>query len=349
MAPSTRILVTGAQGFLGRYVVARLARASNASLITGLGRSPAQDGAFHHQLTIADERVSAPVPGALIETIQALRHSDRYEYVRCDLLDRDRLRATLERIRPQVILHLAAALRGEDESTLDRNNVDGTRNLLETCREVSAGSPLRIVLASSGGVYGRRADGELPLVEEYEPRPIDPYSRSKAESERLVLRFPAAPQDRRCIARIFNVVGPGQEERHLAARLAQQISVPGDQATPVRVGALDTTRDFIDVRDAARAIVMLVDLAEPPEIVNVASGIETSGRDVLEQLLDLSGRRALTILEHLPPRIGDIRRHVACVRRLRGLGFFPRYSLQDSLRDLLRYYGDVRRHLGIHE
>jgi GDP-4-dehydro-6-deoxy-D-mannose reductase len=140
-------------------------------------------------------------------------------------------------------------------------------------------------------------------------------------------------------ARIFNVVGPGQDERHLCGWLARQmvaISLGGESG--LVVGPLDTTRDFIDVRDLAVALRAIALKGMPGWTYNVASGVETPTRQVFSELLALAGLPSDTPVISRAARPVDCLRSFADVRRLHALGYEPSFDLHRSLSDVLGYY-----------
>jgi nucleoside-diphosphate-sugar epimerase len=327
-----RVLVTGAQGFLGRYLTKALLESSETEVV-GCGRSPMLTGSFTHHIRRGSELVPAPLP----ESIDLPTGSSRYRYVRVDLLDTDGMESCLRECQPNTIFHLASALRDERPDLLLRTNVLGTVSLLNAIG--GSGIPVdRLIVASSGSVYGRPR--ELPLREDALCRPVDDYGASKLAAEgasRMLASRVGIP----CIwARLFNLVGAGQDERHVCARLVSQISAIARGGAPptVYAGNLDSTRDYIDIRDAARALVEIADKGVESSIYNVASGIETPVRRILDCSLTLAALDGKISLEHLSGRAGDIPRHFAEVSRLAALGYERRYSLSNSLAELLSYY-----------
>ncbi|HEX3368177.1 MAG TPA: NAD-dependent epimerase/dehydratase family protein, partial [Candidatus Cybelea sp.] len=246
-----RALVTGAQGFAGRYLVAELLAADPQLEITGIGRSRAR-GTFTHHVTLAGQRVLAPLPAGL-----AVAASDsRYRYHQADIRDRAALRTILREFRPHWIFHLASGLRDDSPDHLFGTNVEGAIDFLEAVWD--AAPPVeRIVVGSSGSVYGNPA--VLPLDEDAPCGPCDYYAVSKLAQEHVVRILAAQRGLPVVVARIFNIVGAGQDERHVAGRFASQIAAIGAGSAPARleVGDLSTARDFIDVRDVARALAIL--------------------------------------------------------------------------------------------
>jgi 3-dehydroquinate synthase len=106
----------------------------------------------------------------------------------------------------------------------------------------------------------------------------------------------------------------------------------------IEVEPLTTTRDFLDVRDAARALELLAREGIAGSVFNVASGIESRVDQVFEAILRHAGLDGNVTIDLQPPRPADIPRYVADIGRLRSLGFTPAFSLDQSLRDLRDYY-----------
>jgi 3-dehydroquinate synthase len=330
-----RILITGAQGFVGRYLSAYLLRTDPESEIFGLGRSPRLEDGFTHSIRWGDNRLRAPLPEDLRETLQ----SPRYHYVSLDLVRQPELAGLLGEFRPDRIFHLASGLRDAPPDHLFRTNVEGTIHLLEAVREADIDPP-RLVFGSTGFLHGQIAPDALPIHESAPCTPIDLYGVSKLASENasriLALRYgiPAI------WARIFNLVGPGQEERHLCGRLTSQAAAIAAGLLPplIEVEPLTSTRDFLDVRDAAHALELLSRNGLPGHTYNVASGIESPVEKVFHAILRQAGLNGGVEIEVKAARPADIPRYVADVTRLQALGFVPTRSLDQSLADLLRYY-----------
>ncbi len=327
-----RALVTGAQGFVGRYLVAELLASREAIRVVGVGRSTAR-ATFTHTVTWRSTGVPAPLPPAL----QSAARDARYAYQPVDIRDRAAFGRILRAFRPDVIFHLASGLRDDAPHHLFGTNVEGTIDVLESAAEAGL-QTCSTVIGSSGSVYGW--PGRLPIPEEERCDPRDFYAVSKLAQEhaaRIVARERRLPI---VIARIFNVVGPGQDERHVAGRFAAQIAgiVADNDQAPMRVGDLSTTRDFIDVRDVARALALLARRGAPGRTYNVASGLETPVSRILELLVDAAGLAGTLRLEAAYRRVSDTPRVVADVAQLRDAGYHATVTLDQSLRDVLAYY-----------
>lgn len=332
-----RVLVTGAQGFLGRYLVANWLTADPQAIVFGVGRSARLDGHFTHDVHWGDVRVQAPLPAHLAEVLR----NDRYRYFAIDVTNTPAFARLLSETRPEIVVHLAAALRDDPPVQLVHANIGTVASLFESILVAGIDSP-RIVFGSSGFIYGHIPGRIPPLREDALCQPIDPYSATKRAAEELGRIL--AERDGLAVlwARIFNPVGPGQDERHLCGFLARQLAAiaQGVQRPVVRAGSLDTTRDFVDVRDVASALRLLAVRGQPGSVYNVASGRETSGQEVFDTLTELSGLIGLVSIERQLARRVDIQRHFASIERLAVLGYECEYSLKDSLADVLSYYRD---------
>jgi len=165
------------------------------------------------------------------------------------------------------------------------------------------------------------------------------YGVTKAAAERTA-RILAAELGLDVVwARIFNIIGPGESERHLCGRVAARLAAikAGAEKAQLHLGDLSPTRDLVDVRDAARALRILAVNAPGGQPYNLASGRETVVGDAVDLLLKSSGLRGQVEIITKQHRGGTLSRHFADLSRLESLGFETRFSLEESLRDLWDY------------
>jgi GDP-4-dehydro-6-deoxy-D-mannose reductase len=332
--PIRSVLVTGGQGFTGRHVVDRLL-ADDDVRVVAVGRSPRLEGTFTHRVTWDGAEVLAPVPASLRPP-----DPDRYTYVALDLFEQDEVTKLLVDADVDTVVHLAASLRDEPFERLVRNNIECTHSLLEAA--VAAGrDDLRIVACSSGSVYGAVPESKLPMAEDLPAEPIDTYSVTKRAAEDLASVYRRRNDLDIVVARLFNIVGPGEDERHFAPYLAGRFAerVAGLTDEPVPVGPLDTTRDLVDVRDVAGALVAIARSVGADPLVNVASGTETGMQELFDTFARLAGRDESGAPTR-PGRALDFSRQCADISRLRALGFEPEHRLEDTAEGMLRYYLD---------
>jgi nucleoside-diphosphate-sugar epimerase len=328
----TRYFITGAQGFVGRYLVSYILGADPYSEVLGIGRSPVSHDTFTHSVRWGARCVRAPIPVPLGSFVDS-----RYIYLSIDLNDAEALTRALARFRPNSIIHLASGLRDDAAEFLVETNIGGTTRLLEAVTRAGI-SPATLVLGSTGGVYG--IPRALPISESMPCSPIDPYSATKLAAEqmaRIVGRRHGLPL---ICARLFNIMGPGQDERHICGHFASQaVAIAAGLTAPVmQAESLQTTRDFIDVRDAAAALYLIANYGRAGAIYNVANGCEIPMHSILRLTLNTLRIDEFVHVRHGRIRSVDIPRHVASIANLRRLGYQQRYRLQESVSDIIDYY-----------
>jgi 3-dehydroquinate synthase len=329
-----RILITGGQGFIGRYLAAHWLTTNERSSVLCVGRSPARGESFTHRVSHADRSVLAPLP----ESLKRALRSPAYEYSSVDVNDRARMTRLLARFRPQVVVHLAGALRDDPVDTLLASTIGSVVRVLEAI--AGAGIEVeKIVHGSSCAVYG--VPQSIPIREDAPCLPLEPYAASKLAAEQLARAYAAHNELPLTIARIFNPIGAGEDERHFCARLCSQLAAirSGKRSPVVELASLASSRDFIDVRDVAAALALLAERGVPGVCYNVGSGREQAIEVVFRRALELAGLLHTVTLKTGSRPGGTVFRHVADTTRLESLGFSAETPLDDSLRDMLAYYG----------
>ena len=197
-----------------------------------------------------------------------------------------------------------------------------------------------LVLVSTAEVYGRSFAAGEPLDEGAPLAPANPYAKAKAAAESAVQDV-AGPQLRVVVLRPFNHTGPGQDERFVVPAFAAQIArIERGLGEPVlRVGNLSAERDFLDVRDVARAYVEVLRRAEelPMRLVlNVASGVPRRIEDVLGRLKALARRDFVVEPDRTRLRPSDTPRAVGSRAAIEAvLGWRPEIPWEDTLAAVL--------------
>lgn len=210
-----------------------------------------------------------------------------------DLRDRDAITRFIAETRPDAVVHLAAQSAVpesfRDPETTLQINVMGTLHLLQALS--AADFRGRLLYIGTGEVYGLVPEGELPVVETRLPRPRNPYAVSKLAAEALCWQWHASQGMDIVLARPFNHIGAGQSDRFAVSDFAHQVAAikRGTHPAVIRVGDLDVTRDFTDVRDVIEAYLALLERGTAGEIYNVCSGAEHSMASILAALVELGG------------------------------------------------------------
>jgi GDP-4-dehydro-6-deoxy-D-mannose reductase len=249
-----------------------------------------------------------------------------------DVRDADAVRAEIAAARPDAVVHLAAlasvAAAWEAGRELWDVNATGTLNVAWAARDA------RLLVVSSGEVYGDVPAERQPIREDEPLRPRSPYGASKLGAEAAAL---LAARDA-IVARSFNHIGPGQSDRFAVASFAAQVAaIERGEAEPVlRVGNLEAERDLLDVRDVVDAYVRLLATPGTAGVYNVAGGRALRLREVLERLLALAERPIAVEVDPARLRPADIPRLAGDASRLRAAtGWQPTRALDDTLSDVL--------------
>lgn len=309
------VLVTGANGFVGRWVVRALLAAGH-TVAGATGRDGTAQGAG----------------------LDAAERS-HVQWMPLDLTDAASVRAIAGGTWDAVV-HLAGVASGgdamKDPGAAWNVNAAGTARLAgELGRRKAAGEcdPLLIV-ASTAEVYGRAA---RPLVETDPLAPRSPYAASKRGAEMAADETAARTGLRVVLVRAFPHTGPGQDTRFVAPAFAERLrTAKRTGAHTVSVGNLDVTRDFLDVRDVARAYTLLLERGVPGEAYNVASGRATSLRDLFDMIGTIVGVHPAAECDPALMRAADIPYLVGDATKVqRAAGWVPAIPLETTLQDMV--------------
>ncbi|GAA5009547.1 hypothetical protein GCM10025734_52790 [Kitasatospora paranensis] len=187
----------------------------------------------------------------------------------------------LDAVAPQVVVNCAGATYGSSR-TLIRSNTLAVATVCEAIRR--SREPARLVHVGSAAEYGPMQPG-APIAETTEPRPVGPYGVSKLAGTELVL---ASGLDA-AVLRVFDVVGPGAPSASLFGRLADGLRRALEQGElQVRMPDLSGYRDFVDVRDVARAV-QAAAVSAATGVINIGSGHAVRARDAAHLLVRASG------------------------------------------------------------
>lgn len=291
-------LVTGSGGFIGSWLVDHL---------EGLG----------HKVVRLSRRDANPV----------------------DILDEQAVRGLVASARPEWIFHLAAqSLPGvswADPAGTFRANIDGTVNLLEAVR--AAGLAPSIIVAGSSSIYRQRADG-LPIREDDPAGPLSPYAVSKLAEEHLSRVYAQKYRMRVMAVRPFFLIGPRKRGDVCSDFARGIVAVEKGRAPDLPVGNTRVVRDFLDVRDGVRAMVLIAEKGSPCGVYNICSGRGSEVGDVLQQFKRMSAvpvreREDASLMRPIDEavKVGD-------PSRVKAMGWKPERSMEVTLKEILDYW-----------
>ena len=304
-----KVLVTGADGFVGGWLVRALLQAGHT---VGGTRGP-------------DDRASR---------VLSPEEEARVDWRPLDLSAADSVRGAVEGSWDAVV-HLAALASGgearRDPGLAWNVNAAGTARLAEA---LVPGEPL-LLLVSTGEVYGQGSG--VPRREADPVAPCSPYAASKAGAELAAEEAARRAGLRVVVARPFPHTGPGQDGRFVLPALAARLKLAHRIGAPaINTGNLEPVRDLLDVRDVVTAYLALLTQGSAGETYNIASGQGHRLADLLSGMQRLLGSRVIAEYDPALARRSDILHLVGDASRLRAAtGWVPRIPLEQTLQDLL--------------
>ncbi len=322
-----RIFISGANGFVGRHLIAHLIETYGGAVsIFAAIRPEDLDGLA----------IVPPVAG------WSGRADSHTSILSLDVTDATDVHETLRRVRPDWIVHLAARASGadRDREAITRTNVEGTRNVLEAASQLSPFP--RALVISTGYVYGN-TDPARPAREEDPIGPLwrlGPYTDSKIEMESVARNYLAFA----ILARPFAHTGPGQAPNFAVPAFARQLAriEAGIDEPVLKVGNLSARRDLLDVRDVVRAYDLLLTSGELGGVYNVASGVPIEIGELLDRLRNAC--RVPTRIEVDPARLRPA--DIACssgdpLKLWTATNWTARIALDRTLGNTLDYWRSV--------
>jgi len=310
-----RVLVTGADGFIGSHLVELLCRRSARV------RALAQYNSFNDW-----------------GWLDALPSLDTIDVVTGDVRDSHFCRELLNDI--DVVFHLAALIPipysyRAPESYVE-TNVKGTLHL---CQAARAAGVERFVHTSTSEVYGTAQ--YVPIDERHPLNPQSPYSATKIGADAIALSFFHAFELPVVVARPFNTYGPRQSARAVIPTIITQIA---SGSRDVRLGELASTRDFTYVEDTCRGLLAVAEIeAGPGEVFNIGSNHEIAVGDLVALIADVMGvpARAVADADRLRPAASEVMRLRCDNTKLeRAAGFRPAISFREGVARTVQWFQD---------
>ncbi len=295
-----RILLTGVSGYLGANMVRTIREVWPQSRLLGVAR--------HRGEELGCVRIAG------------------------DLADKVWVRGLVKDFRPDLVLHFAAHIFGGDWRDYFVGNIQTAANLLEAI--VEEGVDCRVFVPGSAAEYGNAQPENLPITEDCPFNPISPYGVSKAWQFELASFFARQRGADIVMGRIFNLIGPSMHENLSVGYFERQLRGirRGSQPAEVRMWAPESRRDFLDVDDACRAVLSIVEHGRTGEPYNICSGRSVSIGALLMMMAERAGVSVSLVddprhagRKGIPESYGSYRRlHALC-------GWRPTVELGDSI------------------
>lgn len=304
------VLVTGGCGFIGSHLVERLVERGAAVRV------------------LDNLQAGTPANLAAVE--------DQVELVIGDVRDPSCVERLVGLSRPRWVFHLAAnasvPASVEDPAYDFQTNSAGAFVLFDALRR--SGGCERVVLASSGAVYGQPS--LFPIIETHESDPISPYGASKACAETMARMFHRVYGLPVVTARIFNTYGP-RMARFVVLDFLRKLRRDPDVLEVLGDGR--QVRDFTYVDDTVQGLLLLAHRGDPAETYNLSSGesISVTGlAHLIIAALGLTGRTRIAYTGSSWP--GDAQHWEVSIDRIRRIGYAPRVPLQDGIERTIDWF-----------
>lgn len=316
-----KYLITGFSGFVSKHFIQYLEQQKIPSLILGL------------DINEPDFRIA----------------SESFKYIRCefikiDLLDKEKIKNIIFQFSPEYILHLASfssvAFSWKEPLLSFQNNTNIFLNLLETIREFNLKT--RVLSIGSSEEYGDISEDKLPLREETPLNPISPYAVARVSQELLSKIYVDSFGLDIILTRSFNHIGPGQKEIFVVSSFVKQlveIKLNGLTQGELTTGDVNIIRDFLDVRDVVAAYYNLLKKGKSGEIYNVCSGNGITLEEVIQKIAILLKLKVTIKPSNSLIRPNDNKIIIGSNLKIKKeLGWQAEYSIERSLIDLIDYW-----------
>jgi GDP-4-dehydro-6-deoxy-D-mannose reductase len=312
-----KVLITGIAGFVGSHLAEFLLQKKNIK-VYGIDRGPIR-----------------------LDNVRDFK--DKIELIECDLTDPFSTHTKIEKIKPELIFHLAAqsfvpTSWHAPHDTLT-TNIIGELNIFEAVRKMRLKTKIQI--ACSSEEYGLVHKNEVPIKETNPLRPLSPYGVSKVGQDLLAYQYHQSYRLFVVRTRAFNHTGPRRGENFVTSNFAKQIALieAGKQKPVIEVGNLNAIRDFTDVRDIVRAYWLALEKGKAGEVYNISSDMGITIKKVLEILITLTDAKITVKQDPSRLRPSDVEILIGDSSKFRRhTGWKPQIPFSKTMKDLLDYW-----------
>ena len=266
-----------------------------------------------------------------------LRAGEKNHFLIQSINDVPGMMEVFRKVKPDFVFHLAGIVEAEDPTLIYQVNIHYALNLLRGLMLAGLGT-IPILLVGSAAEYGWVDQKDLPIREDHRCQPLDHYGISKL-AQTLIGKAAARTGHSVVVARPGNIVGPGMGGHLVLAHVAKQVaSIMQRKQEPIlKVGNLETARDFIDVSDVVR---IYWELVQNPlaygEIVNVCTGNPVAVGSMVERLIAISGTHIDIVSRPENFKKWDLPVYSGSTDKLKTfLGWEPRFQIDRSLKAIL--------------
>ena len=316
MLKNKKVLITGADGFIGSHLTERLAK--EGAIVKALS----QYNSFNNWGWLED-----------------VDCKDDIEILSGDVRDPNYIREITKGV--DIIFHLAALIAipysyVAPDSYID-TNIKGTLNVCQAARDNNVS---KTIITSTSEVYGTAK--YVPIDENHPKQPQSPYSATKIGADAIAKSFYNAFELPVVIARPFNTYGPRQSARAIIPTIITQIASGKKE---IKLGDLTPTRDFNYVKDTCEGFVKIANCENiNGEEINIGSNYEISMKDTLELIKKImnSDVEFVTDENRIRPKNSEVNRLWCDNTKIQKLtGFKPKYTIEEGLKETIEWFKDT--------
>ena len=313
MLKGKKVLITGADGFIGSHLTERLAK--EGAIVKALS----QYNSFNNWGWLED-----------------VNCKDDIEVLSGDVRDSNYIREITKGV--DVIFHLAALIAipysyVAPDSYID-TNIKGTLNI---CQAAKDNNVSKTIITSTSEVYGTAK--YVPIDENHPKQPQSPYSATKIGADAIAKSFYNAFELPVVIARPFNTYGPRQSARAIIPTIITQIASGKKE---IKLGDLTPTRDFNYVKDTCEGFVKIANCENiNGEEINIGSNYEISMKDTLELIKKIMNSDVEFVVDsqRIRPKNSEVNRLWCDNAKIKKLtGFEPKYTIEDGLKETIEWF-----------
>jgi len=316
---SKKILITGITGFVGSHMTDFLLENSDYEIF-GLKRFNSQMRNIHHV-------------------------QDKINLINGDLIDQNSLMKALDIVQPDQIYHFGALSwvtpSWDMPAAYMQVNAIGTINLFEAMLKTKINA--KMLISCTPEEYGDVPKECIPITENTMLHPINPYAASKVAQDAICMSYIASYGFNVVRTRAFNHEGPRRDILGANASFAYQIAMieRGRQDPVIKVGNLDATRNFTDVRDIVRAYYLAMEKGSPGELYLIGSQQIYTMKECLETLISLSTMKEIISYEIVPERVRptELMTFIGKFDKFEKLsGWQPCIPFKETMQSVLNYW-----------
>jgi len=302
------VLITGAAGLSGSYLIRYIASLSKNERIYGIDIADAINNGL----------------------------SGYVKMYKASLLDEKEIFRIIKEVKPDKIFHLAGKFYGDDLFDL---HIKGSINLFKAIIENNINP--KIVVAGSSAEYGLVYENENPIKEDNPLRAVNDYGVSKIAQDFLSLRYFLEKKLDIVRARPFNNSAPGESLILVSSSFANQIAeIEKGRLKPlIHVGNLNSVRDISDTRDVVRAYFLLSAKGVSGEVYNICAGRGYRIKDILDILLSFTDADIKVAVDSLRFKMFDVPVQIGSFEKINSLtGWKPEIPIEKTLLDILNFW-----------